>query len=362
MPHALTIDKVEGKPGEVYYPLRLKEVPKPTPGPKEVLVRVNSVALNHRDHWIRKAQYAAISFTAPLFSDAFGTVVSVGDGSSRSDLINKPVLLSPSHGWISQPEGPEDPKKYAILGASQLSPVGMGQDYVVVPEDEVVLAPEHLTPAEGAALPLAGVTAWRALVTKTGNAERGRNILITGIGGGVALTALQFAVGKGCNVYVTSGSQEKIEAAKNLGAVGGVSYKADKWDKELLALLPRDRPFIDAVVDSAGGDIIRRATTFLKPGGVIAQYGMTTSPKMDWSMPAVLRNFELKGSTMGSRKEFLEMVDFVRTNKIKPVVSRVVKGLDNIEGIEGLFKDMAEGKQFGKLVLEVAPVGESSKL
>lgn len=342
--------------------LQLNDVPKPTPGPGEVLVRIHSAALNHRDHWIRKAQYPAISFTAPMFADGFGTVVAVGDSSSRPELLNKTVILSPSHGWISQPEGPEDPRAYAILGSCKLSPVGMAQDYVVVSEDEVTPAPEHLTPAEAAALPLAGVTAWRALVTKTGNAEKGRNILITGIGGGVALAALQFAVAKGCNVYVTSGSPDKIESAKKLGAVAGVSYKAEKWDKDLVALLPADRPFIDAVVDGAGGDIIRRAGTFLKPGGVIAQYGMTVSPKMEWSMAAVLKNIELKGSTMGSRKEFLEMVQFVRESGVRPVVSKVAKGLNNLEGVEGLFKDMAEGKQFGKLVLEISPVGESSKL
>ncbi|CAI4216872.1 unnamed protein product [Parascedosporium putredinis] len=330
MPQALTIRKVDGKPGEVYYPLQLNDVPKPTPGPGEVLVRIHSAALNHRDHWIRKAQYPAISFTAPMFADGFGTVVAVGDSSSHPELLNKTVILSPSHGWISQPEGPEDPRNYAILGSCKLSPVGMAQDYV--------------------------------LVTKTGNAEKGRNILITGIGGGVALAALQFAVAKGCNVYVTSGSPDKIESAKKLGAVAGVSYKAEKWDKDLVALLPADRPFIDAVVDGAGGDIIRRAGTFLKPGGVIAQYGMTVSPKMEWSMAAVLKNIELKGSTMGSRKEFLEMVQFVRESGVRPVVSKVAKGLNNLEGVEGLFKDMAEGKQFGKLVLEISPVGESSKL
>lgn len=90
----------------------------------------------------------------------------------------------------------------------------------------------------------------------------------------------------------------------------------------------------------------------------MVQYGMTVSPKMDWSMPAVLNNLELKGSTMGSRKEFKDMVAFVNEKKIKPVVSRVVKGIDNIEGINGLFEEMKNGSQFGKLVIEI---GEGSK-
>jgi D-arabinose 1-dehydrogenase-like Zn-dependent alcohol dehydrogenase len=92
-------------------------------------------------------------------------------------------------------------------------------------------------------------------------------------------------------------------------------------------------------------------------------YGMTLGPKIDWSMGAVLKNIELRGSTMGSRKEFREMVQFVGDHKIKPVVSKVVKGLDNMPGIEGLFEDMKKGAQFGKLVIEVSSDGSgSSKL
>jgi len=220
-----------------------------------------------------------------------------------------------------------------------------------------------LSDAEAAALPLTGLTAWRALVTKTGNAEGGRNILITGIGGGVALNALQFAVAKGCNVFVTSGSEEKIAKAKEMGAVGGVNYKSEGWEKELLKLLPKDRPLVDAIVDGAGGDITAKGVKILKPGGVIVTYGMTISPKMDWSMNAVLKNIELRGSTMGSRKEFKDMVEFVKEKKITPVVSRVVQGLDNVKDIESLFDDMKKGNQFGKLVIQIIPEGSgSSKL
>jgi len=198
-------------------------------------------------------------------------------------------------------------------------------------------------------------------VSKSGEAEEGRNILVTGIGGGVALNVLQFAVGKGCDVWVTSGSQEKIEKAKKMGAKGGVSYKSEGWEKELKGMLPKERPWFDAVIDGAGGDVVKKTLRLLKPGGVIVQYGMTVSPKMDWIMPAVLNNLELKGSTMGSRKEFKEMVAFVNEKKIRPVVSRVVKGIDNIREIDELFEEMKKGSQFGKLVVEIQR-GGSSKL
>lgn len=126
------------------------------------------------------------------------------------------------------------------------------------------LAPGHLSPEEAAALPLTGLTAWRALVTKSGNFKPGRNLLVTGIGGGVALNVLQFAVAGGCRVWVTSGSAEKIERAKAMGAEGGVSYKSEEWGKELIKMLPKDRPYIDAVIDGAGGDIVSKAVRSLK--------------------------------------------------------------------------------------------------
>lgn len=89
---------------------------------------------------------------------------------------------------------------------------------------------------------------------------------------------------------------------------------------------------------------------------------MTLGPKMPFLMSAVLKNIDLKGSTMGSRLEFKQMVEFVNEKNLKPVVSRVVSGIDNIEDIDGLFEDMKRGSQFGKLVIEIAKEGESSKL
>ncbi|KAF6821564.1 zinc-binding dehydrogenase [Colletotrichum sojae] len=363
MPHSITIKQIEGKPGQVYYPLQLNEVPKPLPGPKQVLVQLKAAALNHRDLFIRHHLYPGISFDHPILADGCGFVVEVGDGADKN-LLNKLVILTPTRGWASNPHGPEDPRKFSAIGATKLYPDGTAQEYLALPEDEVELAPEHLTPAEGAALPLVGLTGWRALVTKSGNAEKGRNILVTGIGGGVALQTLQFGVALGCNVYVTSGDEAKLERARKMGAAGGVSYKKDGWEKELQAQLPKSRPYLDAVIDGAGGDIVAKAVKLLRPGGVISQYGMTVSPQMDWVMQAVLKNVELRGTTMGSREEFRAMMAFVREKKIRPVVSRTAKGLTNLEGIDSLFQDMEAGRQFGKLVIEfeVGPATSSPKL
>jgi NADPH:quinone reductase-like Zn-dependent oxidoreductase len=198
----------------------------------------------------------------PLLADGCGVVTAAGSSASSS-WVNKRVILTPGRGWTSSVEGPEN-GPYAILGGTKTFPVGTAQEIACIAEDEVEEAPEHLSDAEAAALPLTGLTAWRALMVKSGNAEAGRNILVTGIGGGVALNVLQFAVAKGCKVYVTSGSEEKIEKAKKMGAAGGVNYKKKDWDKELLKLLPKDRPLIDAIIDGAGGDIMAKAARICK--------------------------------------------------------------------------------------------------
>lgn len=348
--------------------LQLNTIPIPSPGPRQLLIKLSAAALNHRDLFIRQHLYPGISFAHPLFADGYGTVSALGADCSpatREALpVHKPVLLLPSRGWDAAPEGPENlARDFVILGASQGTPLGTGQEYVVVDEGDVVPAPEHLTAAEGAALPLVGLTGWRALVSKSGNAEPGRNLLVTGIGGGVALQVLQFAVAKGCRVWVTSGDQGKIEKAVAMGAQGGVNYKEAGWEKQLGGMLPAERPYLDAVIDGAGGEVMAKTVKLLKPGGVVVCYGMTVGPKMDWLMQATLKHVELRGTTMGSKKEFEEMVEFVREHKIRPVVSRVVKGLDNVEGIDGLFEDMKAGRQFGKLVIQIdGDEGSSPKL
>lgn len=273
-------------------------------------------------------------------------------------------MLNPGSGWADSPTGPEARGGYKILGGTTLNPVGTAITELTIDAAECEVAPEGLSDVEAAALPLAGLTAWRATMVKAG-VKKGDNVLVTGIGGGVAIMALLFAVRSGANVYVTSGSGEKIGAAVRLGAKGGVSYKSGEWVGALKKMLPSSRPWLDCIVDGAGGEVVAAGTKLLKDGGVIAQYGMTTSPKMQWSMPAVLKNVELRGSTMGSRKEFAEMVEFCREKGVKPVVSKVSKGgLENLQGIEELFTDMKKGSQFGKLVIEMGRGGKpgSSKL
>jgi NADPH:quinone reductase-like Zn-dependent oxidoreductase len=171
---------------------------------------------------------------------------------------------------------------------------GTLQEYATFAASEVEECPVHLSTPEAAALPLCGTTAYRAIFNK-GQIKAGQNVLITGIGGGVALAALQFACAAGATVFVTSSSAEKIRSAKELGASAGVSYKSPEWEKDLQKLLPKSRPYLDLVVDGAGGDIVQRSVSLLKKGGIIVSYGMTLGPLVPFTMTAVLKNIEVCG-------------------------------------------------------------------
>ncbi len=264
MPKAITIRKVEGKPGQVYYPLEKIDLPEPDPKENEVVVKISAAALNHRDLFVRQHLYPGIEFGVPLLADGCGIVVQTGSSDAAKKWNGKRVILNPGTGWKDDPDGPESPKGYSILGGTRMNPLGTLSETVTIDASELEEAPEHLSSIEAAALPLTGLTAWRATMTKSDNAKKGRNILITGIGGGVALNALTFAIAAGANVYVTSGNEEKLQKAKDLGATDGVSYKEKDWDKQLLSKLPKDRKSFDAIIDGAGGDIIARATKLLK--------------------------------------------------------------------------------------------------
>ena len=278
MPKSITISPIDGKPGkpgQVYYPLSLNTIPLPTPQSTQLLIKLSAASLNHRDLFIRQHLYPAVSFDCPLLADGVGTVVSAGSEVREPQRwVSKRVILNPGSGWKDAEEGPEG-GVYQILGGTGISGgLGTLQEYLVVDQDEVEEAPVHLSDAEAAALPLTGLTAWRALVSKAGekNSGRGATVLVTGIGGGVALMALRFAVARGADVYVTSSSEEKIKRAVEMGAKGGVSYKEDRWDKKLLGMLPEEKKNFDAIIDGAGGDVVEKGSRLLKVSSPYSSY------------------------------------------------------------------------------------------
>ncbi|KAF9984027.1 hypothetical protein BGZ65_001090, partial [Modicella reniformis] len=320
----------------------IARLPRPIPKANEVLLKIGAVSLNHREIWILRKQFAGIVLGSVLGSDGVGRIEQLQDEASRFKAGDR-VVIMPSEGWISDSRGPEVESEYILRGGCRSQ--GVFSQYFTVNQADIFKAPAHLTDVEAAALPLAGLTAYRALFTK-GQVVKGRNLLITGIGGGVALFTLQFAVAIGANVYVTSSDESKIERAIQLGAKGGANYRQVNWVQQILQQTKGVQ--FDVVIDSANGSgapII--LSHLLARGGALVTYGQTAGG-FHLDKAFFLRNIDIRGSTMGSRVEFERMLRFVEEHQIQPVVSQVWDGLENIP--EAILQ-MRKGVQFGKLVV-----------
>lgn len=192
---------------------------------------------------------------------------------------------------------------------------------------------------------MAGLTAYRALFTR-GELKGGDRVLITGAGGGVALMACQFALAVGAEVYVTSGSDEKIARAEKLGVAGGYNYRNEGWHKNALA---QDRLF-DVIIDSAGGDGFAHLIKLAAPAGRIVTYGGTRGKLNDLSTPIIFwRQLSILGSTMGSPAEFKDMLKFVSKYQIRPIIHR----LYHWDTVDDAFDALRDSSQFGKLVFSL---------
>ncbi|KAJ7681634.1 NAD-P-binding protein [Mycena rosella] len=341
----------------LYHDAVVQEQPLPALKPGEVLVKMSAAAFNHRELWIRKGMYPRIAVGSTFGADGAGTVIAAAD--AADPLLKQRVFLTPMHGWESDINGPES--QYGILGSTAFPPIGTFSEYVVVPRAEVIPTPGHLSDEEIAAWPLAGVTAWRSIAVLA-RVEAGQNILITGIGGGVALIAMQLCVAMGASVYVTSGSEDKIAKAVKLGAKGGANYKDAAWPLQIVALVKKHtpaRPTLDAVIDSGGAEIMGKVSAHLKMGGRIVCYGMTAGPTISMTMREVMRGQQLLGTMMGSRADLAAATAFIARHKIVPVVSAVLPGL---EAAERGFEMMKTGEQFGKIVVRIGAEGVKANL
>lgn len=319
--------------------LSLVDIPFPEPVAGEARVRLKAAALNHRDVWIKLGQYAGLKFPSRPGSDGAGVVEAVGAGVEET-WVGREVLINPSFSWGARQQAQGE--EFTILG---LPRDGTLAEVITVPVVQLATKPIHLTWTEAASLPLAGLTAYRALFTRA-TLRPGEKVLITGIGGGVALFALQFAVAHGAQVYVTSGSDEKIARAIELGATGGFNYTHPGWAKTA-AHGHADRLF-DVIVDSAGGEGFESLIDLTIPGGRIVFFGATRGNPPQMPMRKVFwRQISLLGTTMGSPEDWEAMIGFIDRHRITPVVSNVFP----LERAVEAFELMERGGQFGKIVV-----------
>jgi NADPH:quinone reductase-like Zn-dependent oxidoreductase len=317
--------------------LAVADVAAPVPAAGEVRVRVQAAALNHRDVWIKTGQYAGLKWPVIPGSDGAGTVDAVGDGVSPA-WIGRDVIVNPSFGWGDDARA--QGREFSILG---LPRDGTLAEQIAVPAVQVAAKPAHLGWAEAAALPLAGLTAWRALFARA-QVRAGERVLVSGIGGGVALFALQFARAAGAHVWVTSSAPEKIARAVALGAKGGFDYRKPGWAAEAVQATGG----FDVIVDSAGGDGFEQLIDAAAPGGRIVFFGATRGNPPVMPMRKVFwRQLTLLGTTMGSPADWAAMTEFVEAQRLQPVVGAMFPLARAAEA----FGLMERGEQFGKIVV-----------
>lgn len=319
--------------------LQLEDMDLPPLAPGQVRVHLKAAALNHRDVWQRKAYGGPAPMV--LGSDGAGTVAAVGSPSDAA-WVGKDVVINACLYWGDREQAPGP--HFQILG----NPTpGTYAEQVLVPAENLAPKPAHLNFRQAAALPLAGLTAWRALFTQ-GGLRPGETVLLPGIGGGVAGLALAFAKRAGGRVLVTSSSAQKLKDAKEAGADGGVNYKAADWEDQVRKLAGPDG--VDLVLDSTGAETVPAALRLVKAGGRIVFFGATTGPHVTFALrDAYFKQVHLIGTTMGSPREFAALFHFIAHTGYVPDV-RHVYPLDEAPAAHAL---METGGQFGKIVLEM---------
>jgi zinc-binding alcohol dehydrogenase/oxidoreductase len=321
------------------YPLAVEPLKKPKPVKDQVLIRLHSAALNHRDIWIIREQAQHFPNGIALGSDGAGIVEDVGEDADPL-LIGAEVVINPSLNWGNNPVVQGD--AFKILGFPDH---GTFSDYIVISKQYIFEKPEHLSFDESAAVPLSGLTAYRALFSKA-RLRAKEKVLITGVGGGAALWALQFAVAYQARLWVTSGSDEKIAKAKALGAIGGFNYKDPEWAEQA----QKETGGFDIIIDSAGGKDFNRLLDLSLPGARIVNFGRTAGNISELSTRTLYwKQISIHGTTMGTRDEFLSMLDFVESRKLKPVIDSIFP----LEKIDDAIRRMEESTQFGKIVLQI---------
>ncbi|MBP90208.1 MAG: alcohol dehydrogenase [Planctomycetaceae bacterium] len=324
---------------ELKAPLRLEERRPLEPSEGQAVVRLRAAALNRRDYWITQGMYPGIRMPVILGSDGAGIVAKTGVGVSPN-WSAKEVIINP--GWDWGDNAAAQSGNFRILG---MPDDGTFADEVSIPTTCLHRKPAHLNWHESAALPLGGLTAYRAVFAQ-GQVKAGDNVLVTGIGGGVATFALQFAKATGANVFVTSSSPDKLERARDLRATAGYDYTADGWAKQLQS----DHGPMNLIIDSAGGDGYACLIDLAAPGGRIVNYGATTGPPKKLDLFKVFWNqLHLIGTTMGSPDDFANMLAFINDHQIHPALDQV---FPLAEGNAALDR-MRDSMQFGKMVLQM---------
>jgi NADPH:quinone reductase-like Zn-dependent oxidoreductase len=342
---AVTI-RAHGGPEQVL----IDDVPRPAaPGPRDVVVALQAAALNHLDLFVLGGLPGVPRvFPHVLGADGAGLVEAVGAGVTAVGPGDR-VVLNPGLSCHAC--------AYCAAGEHSLCPTfrllgehvgGTFAEAITVPETNVAVVPATVSWVDAAAFPLTFLTAWRMVVTRAA-VRPGETVLIWGIGGGVALAALAIAKQRGARVVVTSSSDAKLERARSLGADATLNHATADVPREVRALTGTGGA--DVVVETVGEATWDRSLRALAKGGRLVTCGATTGPSVGVDVRRLFWNqYALMGSTMGNEAEFRQVVGLLADGTLRPVVDSVVP----VREARAAFERMASGRQFGKLVLDIA--------
>jgi NADPH:quinone reductase-like Zn-dependent oxidoreductase len=322
--------------------LKLVEMPDPSPGYGEVLVRMHAASLNYRDYLMVGGIYGRGASTGGAvipFSDGCGVVEAVGEGVTRFKVGDRVATLF-FQGWISGP--PTLEKLSTALGW----PIpGAGRELGVFSQEGLSHVPEFLTDDEVATLPCAALTAWRALF-EDARPQPGDTVVLQGTGG-VSVFGLQFAHAAGLRTIITSSSDAKLKRATDLGADVGVNYRQEpEWAKPVRAAT--GGLGADVILEVGGGGTIEQSMKAVRIGGHIAIIGVVAGAGKPFNPTSLIGNSaKLQGLSVGSREMFEAMCQAIDQHRIRPVVDKVFPWTEARAALEA----MAGGEHFGKIVL-----------
>jgi NADPH:quinone reductase-like Zn-dependent oxidoreductase len=328
------------------------DLPKPEPKRGEIRVRVKAAALNHLDLFVVAGMPGA-KIVPPwiLGADATGVVDAIGDLSGIADNQLKPgdsVIINPglSDRTCEYCRAGEQSLcvKFGILG--EHAP-GTLAEYIVIPATNARSIPKDKPVEQAAALTLATLTAWRMVVTRA-RVRRGDNVLIWGIGGGVALAILEIVRNIGATAWVTSHSEEKLALARGLGAENLINYTTTDVAKEIRARTGKRG--VDVVFDNVGEATWTQSLGALRKGGRLVTCGATSGPMVQTDIRRLFWNqWDIMGSTMGNDSEFDAVANEYRAGRLTPLVDSV---FDISQGRQA-FERLQSGQQFGKIVVRI---------
>jgi len=327
--------------------LELAELPMLQIAPGKVLIRVHAVSLNYRDLMVVKGLYnPKMAFPRIPCSDGAGEVVAVGEYVTRVRAGDRVCGIFMQR-WLDGPLTAE--KSKAALGGDV---DGMLAEYVLLPQDGVVLFPEHLSYEEAATLPCAGVTAWNALHhagVPSHPVHPGETVVIQGTGG-VSIFTLQFAKLLGARVIGTSSSDEKLKRATGLGLDAGCNYNErtdwSKWVIETTEGLGADR-----IIEVGGANTLGQSLKAARVAGLVAQIGILSGAASDSLAltPILHKQLHVQGIYVGSREMFEEMNAAVANAKLHPVIDRVF----DADQVQEAFLHVQSASHFGKIVIRM---------